>query len=204
MRINAKMTTGLLAAATLTAQGALAAPTVHARRIEAPAAITAAAAQDTVEFSVYLPLRHKDRLETLLAQLHDEHSPKYHQWLQPEEFLQRFGPSPAELETVRRVLVGQGLTIVSSNAHGVRVRGTAAAVTQAMGAPLQKLTAHGHTRFQARQHPRVPSDLAGIDLRIVGLDALPERHVHARVLGQLPNANVDNRYGTTGRTGSTT
>ena len=45
-----------------------------------------------VEFGVYLPLRHKKELEALLAQQHDQASPQYQQWLQPDDFMQRFGP----------------------------------------------------------------------------------------------------------------
>ena len=75
---------------------------------------------------------------------------------------------------------------MSSNAHGLRVRGTAAAVTQAFSTPLLKISKQSHTRFQARRALQVPSELAAIELRITGLDALPEHHVHARVAGRAP------------------
>jgi subtilase family serine protease len=196
MQINRK---GLCAAIAFTSHFAAAMPPQAATvRAEAPAVVSAASAQDTVEFGVYLPLRHKAQLETLLAQLHDESSPRYHQWLQPSDFLQRFGPTPADLATVKDALTARGLTIVSSNAHGMRVRGSAATVTQAFGAPLQKVTARAHTRFQARGPLQIPSELAAIELRVIGLDTVPERHVHARVTGLVPAAVVDNRYGATG------
>ncbi len=199
MRINTILAAGLCAAGAFTSHSAAAAPLQAATaRTEAPAAVTAAAAQDTVEFGVYLPLRHQAQLETLLAQLHDESSSQYHQWLQPSDFLQRFGPSPADLATVKEALTARGLTIVSSNAHGMHVRGSAAAVTQAFSAPLQKVTARAHTRFQARRPLQIPSELAAIELRVIGLDAVPERHVHARTTGLVPAAIVDNRYGAFG------
>ncbi len=199
MRINTILAAGLCAAGAFTSHSAAAAPLQAATaRTEAPATVTAAAAQDTVEFGVYLPLRHQAQLETLLAQLHDESSSQYHQWLQPSDFLQRFGPSPADLATVKEALTARGLTIVSSNAHGMHVRGSAAAVTQAFSAPLQKVTARAHTRFQARRPLQIPSELAAIELRVIGLDAVPERHVHARTTGLVPAAIVDNRYGAFG------
>jgi subtilase family serine protease len=199
MRINRILTAGLCAAGAFTSHSAAAMPPQAATaRAEAPATVAAASAQDTVEFGVYLPLRHKAQLETLLTQLHDESSSQYHQWLQPSDFLQRFGPSPADLAAVKEALTARGLTIVSSSAHGVRVRGSAAAVTQAFSAPLQKVTARAHTRFEARRPLQIPSELAAIEVRVIGLDALPERHVHARVTGLIPAAVVDNRYGTTG------
>ena len=199
MRMNKILAAGLCAAGVLTSQAALSA------QLQAIAAdgktlttVAAASAQDVVEFGVYLPLRHKDQLESLLAQMHDQASPQYHQWLAPADFLAKFGPRPADIAAVADALTARGLTIVSTNAHGVRVSGSAAAVAQAFSTPIQKVTSHSHTRFQARDALRLPSELAGIELRVVGLGTVPEHHVHARVLGKAPAAAGDNRYSATG------
>jgi len=194
MRINQLLAAGLCASGLVAAQSALAAPLQALAKADAQATVAAAAAQDVVEFGVYLPLRHKDKLEALIARQHDEHSPQYRQWLQPDEFLAQYGPRPADIEAVRNALAARGLTIVSTNAHGVRVRGTAAQVSQAFSAPLEKVTRRSHTRFQARSGLRIPGELAGIDLRVFGLAAVPERHIHAHVLGKTPEAGPDNRY----------
>ena len=200
MQINkAMMAAGLCSAALFGGQAAWALqPVGAAARGQPQVAIAPAAAQDVVEFGIYLPLRHQDQVEALIAQQHTEGSPQYHVWLQPQEFLDRFGPKPEEIAAVKNALTARGLTIVSSNAHGVRVRGTAAAVTQALSTPLEKRVTRGHTRFHARRTPQLPSELAGIELRVIGLDALPEHHVHARVTGKLADAQPDNRYGAVG------
>ena len=199
MRINRITAAALCAAGTFTSQAALSAPLrAAAAHAEAPAAVAAASAQDLVEFGVYLPLRHTAQLDALIAQQHDQNSARYHQWLQPDDFMQRFGPRAEDIAAVKDALTARGLAIVSANGHGVRVRGTAAAVTQAFGTPLQKVTLRSHTRFQARHGLRIPVELAAIDLRVIGLDALPEHKVHARVNGMAAPANVDNRYTTTG------
>jgi subtilase family serine protease len=190
MRINRMLAAGLCAAAVLASSTAWSAP--------GAAVVSAASAQDMVEFSVYLPLRHQKQAEALVAQLHDENSPKYQQWLQPAEFMQRFGPSPADLAAVRDALTARGLTIVSSNAHGMRVRGSAATVSQAFAAPLEKRSAQGRTRFNARTPLQMPSELAAIELRVIGLSKVPEHRAHARVTGMLSAASVDNRYSATG------
>ena len=199
MRINRITAATLCAAGVFTTQVALSAPlraaTAHP---DATATVSAAAAQDLVEFGVYLPLRHTAQLDALIAQQHDQNSAQYHQWLQPADFLQRFGPRPEDIAAVKDALIARGLTIVSANGHGVRVRGTAAAVTQAFSTPLQKVTARNHTRFRSRQPLQMPGELAAMDLRVIGLEALPEHHVHARVTGLVPTASVDNRYSTTG------
>ena len=200
MRSNKIAAAALCAAGTLTSLAASSAPlrATAAAHPDATAAVAAASAQDLVEFSVYLPLRHTAQLDALIAQQHDQNSSQYHQWLQPSDFLQRFGPKPEDIAAVKDALTARGLTIVSSNGHGVRVRGTAAAVAQAFSTPLQKVTRNSHTRFHARQALRMPVELAAIETRVIGLDALPEKTVHARVNGVAPPANVDNRYSTTG------
>jgi subtilase family serine protease len=198
MRINKLLAAGLCACGLVAAQSAFAAPLQALAKVDAQATVAAAAAQDVVEFGIYLPLRHKDKLEALIARQHDEHSPQYRQWLQPDEVLAQFGPRPADIEAVRTALAARGLTIVSTNAHGVRVRGTAAQVSQAFSAPLEKVTRRSHTRFQARGGLRIPGELAGIDLHVFGLAAVPERHIHAHVLGKRPEAGPDNRYSPVG------
>ena len=194
MRINRMTAAILCAAGALTSQAALSAPSTMV-----PSTVTTTAApQDLVEFGVYLPLRHQDDLDALLAQLHDQSSPHYQHWLKPAEFMARFGPRPEDIAAVKAALTARGLTIVSSSAHGVRVSGSAAAVERAFSAPLLKVKSHANTRFQARQALRLPSELAAIELRVTGLDALPLHHVHAHVTRAVPKTIGDNRYSATG------
>ena len=202
MRPNPILAAALCAAGTLAAASAAAATTPQANLAQAQArpeaSVAAASPQDVVEFSVWLPLRHKKDLESLLAQMHDPSSPKFQHWLKPDDFLQQFGPKAADIAAVRDALTARGLSIVSTNAHGVRVRGSADAVAQAFSTPLQKVSTRARTRFQVRGTLQVPSELAAIPLHVVGLSRVPEHRVHARVLGAAPAATGDNRYGATG------
>jgi subtilase family serine protease len=194
MRINRMTAAVLCAAGALTSEAALSAPSTMV-----PTTVTTAAApQDVVQFGIYLPLRHQDQLDSLLTELHDKSSPHYQQWLKPAEFMARFGPKPADIAAVSDALTARGLTIVSTSAHGVRVSGSAAAVEQAFSTPLLKVRSRSHTRFQARQALQLPSELAAIELRVTGLDALPLHHVHARVTRAVPKTVGDNRYSATG------
>ena len=199
MQINTITAAALCAAGVFTSQAALSAPLrAAAAHVDATATVAAASAQDTVEFGVYLPLRHTAQLEALIAQQHDKDSARYRQWLEPSDFMQKFGPRPEDIAAVKDALTARGLTIVSTNGHGVRVRGSAAAVSQAFSAPLQKVTHHSHTRFQARSGLRMPVELAAIEMRVVGLGTIPEHKTHARVKGLAEVSDVDNRYSTTG------
>ncbi len=199
MRINRILAAGLCAAGAL---GASAAATPQADLAQAQAqpqaSVAAASAQDVVEFGVYLPLRHRKELDSLLAQMHDPSSPQYHQWLKPDDFLQQYGPKASDIAAVKDALTARGLTIVSTSAHGVRVRGTADAVAQAFATPIEKVSGRSHTRYQARHALQVPVELAAIPLHVVGLAKVPDHQVHARVLGSAPAATGDNRYGATG------
>lgn len=163
---------------------------------QAPAVVQAASPTDTVEFSVFLPLRHRQELDALLADLHDSKSANYQHWLEPSEFLSRFGPSSADLASVKQSLTAHGFTIINENAHGMRVQGPASAVSKAFAAPVQRRTQNAHTRFMARGL-QMPGELAALNIRVVGLEGLPEHQVHSQVTGAVMNT-PDNRYATTG------
>jgi subtilase family serine protease len=188
---------GIVLTLALGSHSALSAPGVGGVQA-APAVVQAASPAATVEFSIYLPLRNQAQLETLLAELHDQNSPKYQQWLQPSDFLARFGPSAADLAALRTSITAHGFKVIQSNAHGLRVQGTVGAVSSTFSVGVQTRTQNGHTRFTAKGALQIPNELAALSARVVGLDALPERQVHSRAMGRLAGPIVDNRYTTTG------
>ncbi len=197
MRSKHLMGASLVLALALVSESAVTAP----RPGGAPAttsALQAAAATDTVEFTVYLPLRHPEQLEALLADLHDTKSPNYQQWLQPAEFLKRFGPTATDLASVRTALTARGFTVLQSNAHGMRVSGPAGAVAKAFNVSVHTRALNGRQHFVAKGTPQLPSELVALNARILGLEALPEHQTHARVTGAVGTGIVDNRYGPTG------
>jgi subtilase family serine protease len=196
MRINRLLNASLLLASALSVQYVLASPMVE--QSKATALVQAASPAEMVDFKIYLPLRNQKELGELLEQLHDKNSSKYQQWLQPAEFLTRFGPTESDLARVRSSLTSHGFTIVDSNAHGVHVKGPVSAVAATFGSPVHKQITNGRTHYFSKNALQLPSELAEINMRVVGLSAIPERHVHSRVLGLAPAAVVDNRYGATG------
>ena len=179
----------------LGAQCAAAAPNIGASK--APAVVSNAAPSAMVEFRVFLPLRHPQQLDELLTELHDPTSSKYQQWLQPEEFLQRFGPTPTDLAALKQTLISRGLTITREDAHGVHAQGSAREVSKLFAVPLRTRTHGSHTRFMAKGTPQLPSELAALNARIVGLEALEAHHAHARITHKV-DASPDNRIAETG------
>ena len=197
MRRSHSAGVGIMLTLALGSYAALSAPGIGGAQA-APAVTQAASPAATVTFSVYLPLRNQAQLESLLAQLHDQSSSKYQQWLQPSDFLQRFGPSAADLAALRTSLTSHGFTVLQGNAHGLRVQGPVSAVSRAFGVGLQTRSQNGRTRFMARGGLQLPDELAALNARVVGLDALPEHHVHSRATKRLVGPIVENRYTGTG------
>ena len=181
----------------LSSYAALSAPNIGSVQA-APAVIAAASPAATVAFSVYLPLRNQTELESLLAELHDKSSAKYQQWLQPSDFLQKFGPTAADLAALRTSLTSHGFNVIQSNAHGLRVQGPASAVSRTFSVGVQTRTENGHTHFMAKGELQIPNELAALNARVVGLDAVPERHVHSRATKRLAGPIVENRFTDTG------
>src|SRR5579863_7934935 len=60
----------------------------------------ALASTQPLTITVALRPSHTDRLSALLADLYDPASPRYEQWLAPGQFIQEFGPSRAQIDTV--------------------------------------------------------------------------------------------------------
>jgi subtilase family serine protease len=197
MRRSHSAGVGIMLTLALGSYAALSAPSIGGAQA-APAVTQAASPAATVTFSVYLPLRNQAELESLLAQLHDQSSSKYQQWLQPSDFLQRFGPSAVDLAALRTSLTSHGFTVLQGNAHGLRVQGPVSAVSRAFGVGLQTRSQNGRTRFMARGGLQLPNELAALNARVVGLDALPEHHVHSRATKRLAGPIVENRYTGTG------
>jgi subtilase family serine protease len=164
----------------------------------APAVVQDASPTDNVAFSVYLPLRNQPELDGLLAQLHDKNSSQYQKWLQPSDFMQRFGPSAADLAALRTSLTAHGFAVLESNAHGLRVQGSASLISRTFSVAMQTRAENGHVRFTTRGAPQLPSELAALNARVVGLDNLPEHHVHSRATRLLAGPITDNRFTDTG------
>jgi subtilase family serine protease len=105
------------------------------------------AAEQAVEFDVYLPLRDRAGAEELLTQLHNPESDSYHKWLTPAQFNERFGPQTGAMEAITRELKAHNLEVTAIRGRSMHVSGTAAGVKSAFGASLA--TAHFASGRQA-------------------------------------------------------
>lgn len=69
-----------------------------------------------LNFSIGLPLRNSTALGDLLAQLYDPTSPNFRQYLTPDEFTERFGPTESDYQAVMAFVRANGLTVTGTHA----------------------------------------------------------------------------------------
>ena len=90
-------------------------------------------AMDRMLFVLKMSPDAKAQLDQLLRDQQDPGSPSFHQWLTPDDFGTRFGPSQAQLAAATQWLAQQGFTVNAVTHSGLTVEfsGTAAQVGKA-------------------------------------------------------------------------
>jgi len=68
-------------------------------------------AAQTLPLQIWFKPRNQAQLNKLLAEQRDPKSPKYHQWLTPQEYTQQFGVTQAKYDKVVRWLTNEGFQV---------------------------------------------------------------------------------------------
>ncbi len=156
---------------------------------------TKAAAQQEVEFNIYLPMQNVSQLDQLLEEQHTAGSANYHKWLTPQQFKARFGPKQKDLDKVSQILATTGLTVTGTHSHGLRVAGTVRGVESTFGTSLWNATTSKGTRtLMSTQALNMPSELTQMGAKVVHFSPAPRFHTHAKKLAAVPA----NRYSNVG------
>ena len=120
-----------------------------------------------LEFAV----RNQAELDKLMAAIEDPHSPRYHQWVTPEEMHTRFGETQAEFQAVKQWLQSQGMMIIDgsfgTNEDFIRFSGTVAQVDKAFQVHIMEPQ---FELYVPREAPVIPAQFSGVIGRINGLD----------------------------------
>jgi hypothetical protein len=98
-------------------------------------------------------------LRSLLAQLQDPSSSKYHKWFTPEQFGEQFGPSDADLKKVDSWLTSQGFQ-VNSNSNGrtlIDFSGDAGLVHTAFHSEIHRFVVNGEEHWANSSDPQIPA-----------------------------------------------
>ena len=82
-----------------------------------------------VDVAIVLRLNRRAQLERLVEQISRPHSGRYHHFLLPREFDERFAPTARQVQTLTRALHRAGFTIVQTYPNGTLIRARAATAT---------------------------------------------------------------------------
>ena len=151
-------------------------------------------AETNLSLAIGLPLRNQDALTNLIQQIYDPVSPKYHQYLSPEEFTAQFGPTEADYQKVIDYAQTNGLTVVGrhSNRMLVDVKGKSSTIEQTFNVKLYtyKHPTEARDFFAPDTEPTVNADVPV--QHVSGLEnyALPRPALH-----RVPAANAKPAFG---------
>ena len=107
-------------------------------------ALRAVPGTNQLRLVVGLPLRHQADLDRLLGELNDPADANYHQWLTPEEFTRRFGPTEEDYRQVVAFVQGKGLKVAGLCANRMFVD---------VEAPVADIESALHVKLRLYPHP---------------------------------------------------
>jgi subtilase family serine protease len=132
--------------------------------------IGAAAPGMEVNFYISLPGRNQRGLESLIQAQNMPGSPRYHQYVTPQEFGREFGADPTQYAAAISQLSRAGFTIdeLPANLKDIEAHAPASVVASFFKSSVDVRAIEGRTFYTLHGQPRVPAALRGA--AIVGLD----------------------------------
>jgi subtilase family serine protease len=116
-------------------------------------------------------------LKTFLDQQQDKHSANYHQWLTPEQLGEKYGPNPADLQTITSWLQSQGFKIGSVSKSGMFIEfsGTAGQVATSLHTEIHSYSVNGELHHANASNPQIPAALAPVVVGFASLNNFPRK-----------------------------
>ena len=133
-------------------------------------------------------------LEQLIADQQNRNSPRYHDWLTPDQFGARFGASAGDLKAAAGWLESRGFTIGTAPAGRGRLpfSGTAAQVEAAFHTEIHFFDVDGRRHYANVSKPEIPAALSPLIIGVRGLhDFRPKALLRSRAAGR-PRPNYVN------------
>jgi hypothetical protein len=115
-----------------------------------------------------------------VASQYDATSPNFHQWLQPAEVGEKFGPALADIATVSSWLGIHGLSVdeISKDRMTIRFSGSAAQVEGAFHTEIHDLMVNGEPHISNMSDPQIPMALEPVVLGPKALHNFIPRPLH--------------------------
>jgi len=113
----------------------------------------------------------KAALNLLLADQQNPNSPRYHQWLTPEQFADRFGATQSDYDQVSQWLKSEGFQLApAARGRGwIRFNATAAQVETSFQTSIHRYTLNGKLHYANATEPAIPTVFTPIVQSIRGL-----------------------------------
>jgi kumamolisin len=167
----------------------------------APAAVdlgdsTVVEGKTPITVTVSLQLSNPEQLDPLVQALYTPGSPQYRQFLTPEQFKARFGPSPATIAAVTREFTAAGLSASQTATAQLHVTGTAAQLEREFGVQLHTFQAAAtaatpsYVYRKPMSAPRLPGAIADSVTAVLGLDTRPHLTPHLHAAAQPPGQST--------------
>ncbi len=138
-------------------------------------------------------------IERDIAQMYTPGTGSYHQFLTPDQFVQRYALSDTQLQQVKSWLTGQGYTIdaIDGMRSSIQARAKVSTIEKSLNIKLKAYTLLNRTFFMQEGEPTLPTSVRGYVHSIVGLDnfALPEFKPPVGFKTQTQQANSTNCKG---------
>jgi len=128
-------------------------------------------------------------LAAYAAQVSDPGSALYGRYLTPAQYLQRFGPTTAQVRAVRQWLTGAGLRVTTVTSHYVGITGPEAALPAAFGTGLRYYRVDGVVQRAPQQPLTVPAAVASAVLTVAGL-ATSSATITPEISNPLPQGSA--------------
>jgi hypothetical protein len=126
-----------------------------------------------MSITLTLDLRDHAGVDALIAAQQDPDSPLYHQWIAPEEFQARFGPTANDLKDVKDFLAAEGFgNVTQVTSTQIAAEGTVALVESALQVQINEYAYDGRRVFANDRAPVLPPELASKIVHVGGLDDL--------------------------------
>jgi kumamolisin len=112
-------------------------------------------------------------MERDVAQMYTPGSPTFRQYLTPDQIVQRYALSDAQVQTVRSWLTQHGFSIVSIDPlrMGISVQAPVGVIERALNIKLQSYTIAGYQFFLQQSDPVISGPVAAFIQSVVGLDS---------------------------------
>ncbi len=126
-------------------------------------------------------------LEQMLVDQQDPSSPRFQQWLTPEEFGAQFAPAPEDVEAVAGWLRESGFTVGETGRGGrtLEFSGTAAQVERAFHTEMRQYRVNGEVHVANSRDLSIPEALAPVIGGVASLHDFHHKPMH-HVLSKAP------------------